>query len=190
MSAQQKTEVKNLVIEDSKGNALRMMRWQGETLFLIQRHDRRRLEVVTSTEDLQKQNIKFDLIQKIENEAQLTKGLALPRSHQLRLVKSDPPVVLAKPEVSKNEHYFQMLFGFLIIFGFAFQWAVKFVPPPTESMQKELERQMVKIVKPKTPVQRTTPDANVNMVKNSPQKVTLKRMGALAVLGSLKTSTQ
>jgi hypothetical protein len=188
LSSQQ--TLKNLVIEDSNGVAQRMMRWNGEAAFLIQRQDRRRLEIVSSVESLEKQKIKFDIIQKITDENALVKGLALPRSHQLRLVKADPQVPVSQVVSTNNERQFQILFAGLIVFGFLFQWGVKFVPPPTDSMQKELVRQMVKIVKPQKVEQRTAPDANMNVSKASPQKVALKRMGALAVLGSLKSSTQ
>lgn len=185
---------KNLIIESPSGVTLRTIRWLGSTTHVVYRHDVRRLDLVSDAEieSYKTKKVKYDLIESLTSEETARNGVQLPRQHTLRLIQNEPESVAVTVETmnsEKSDKKFQILFSLLFLFGLLFQWGLQFVPAPTESIQKELERQMVKIIKPQTIEKRMTVDAQVSVSSNR-QKVALKRMGALAVLGSLKSSSQ
>lgn len=184
------TNMRELVIENSAGLALRTIRWSGGPLHLVKRGDRNRLEVLSDLGPLDRKKVKYEVIQTVENESELTKGVALPREHRLRLITTEAQVGPATPYVKDNDRFFTRLLVVLLILGLLGQYGLRFIPEPTESIKEDLQQRMVKIVKPKPVEKRVTPEANVAQERPTKVKASLKRMGALAVLGSLKSSNQ
>src|SRR5262245_27397790 len=97
---------KDLVIEDKTGRALRTIRWHGEKLFVVERKDNRRLEVVSQLATLEKKKIKFSVVSEVAEGAQaastLKSGVSLPRDCRLKLVTA-PTEVISDPEKQSDK---------------------------------------------------------------------------------------
>ena len=187
MSQSQKT--RELVIENRAGIAQRTIRYAGGPVHLVKRSDRRRLEILGDLTTLNRSKVEYEILQTVDNEASLTAGISLPREHRLRLISTEAQVPPATKVEKESDRFFATLLILLLLFGLVGQWALRFVPPPTAAIKEDLEQRMVKIVKPK-PVEKTVkPEATVAEAKVRP-KASLKRMGALAVLGSMSKSNQ
>jgi hypothetical protein len=189
------SRITELMIEDKGGRALRTIRWvpAGEKLFIVERKDNRRLELLNGLENLDKKKIKYSLIKEMptaEATDQFKNGLQLPRDCRLKLVTSETETLVDSKKQDEGDKRFFAIWALLLIFGFAFLYAVRFAPPPTLALKEELQQRIVKIVKKQEVVEkRIQQNAQVEVAKSKPQKV-LKRMGALAALGSLKRSAQ
>lgn len=184
------TNESTVVIEDKAGLALRTIRYSGGPVHLVKRIDGRRLDVVSDLEPLDRHKVKYQLLRTVDNEADLLSGIELPREHRLRLIMNEPHVPVAAPFEKEQDRFFGRLLIVLFILGLLGQWALHFAPPPPSTAKEDLVQRMVKIVKQKPPEKRVIQEANVAEVKPTRMKASLKRMGALAVLGSLSKSNQ
>lgn len=186
--------MRNLIIENKAGQALRTIRYAGENVFIIDRRDTKRLEVVSNLEALDKKKVKYQLIKEIAGEnahVELQKGVELPRDCRLKLVTDEVAIVTDEKSQEESNKRFYILWASLLVFGFAFLFATRFAPPPTQAVREDLERRIVKIVKkPEVIERRITQQANVETVKTNRTAKTLKRMGALRALGQLSRGAQ
>jgi len=189
---------KRLVLEDKDGKVLRAYGWQGHPVQVIRRSDTRRVEIVHSTEDLTKQKIAFEKIGDLNKEDLQGKPFLVGQLGHLRLVEDiqttdkDAKVL----EFSDRRWYLIMVLVFLFA-GITLTYLMN-RPPQTAKMEEELKQEMVKIVKQIPPKQKVeAPKMMANQQNQEPDKAAtkpqtnaLKRMGALAVLGSLAKSKQ
>ena len=75
------------VLENSKGEVTRAFNVDAETLFLIYRHDTRRVDVVGSLDLLKAQDISFDLLKKIAASSAMKRPVALTNGSSFRFAK-------------------------------------------------------------------------------------------------------
>lgn len=178
-----------VIIEDKAGLALRTIRYSGGPIHLVQRANGRRLDLVSDLGPLDRKKVKYQLLQTVDNEAELKKGIVLPRDHRLRLITAEPEVSPVAPYEKEQDRFFGRLLLVLFLLGLLGQWALQFVPPPASTAKEDLVQRMVKIVKQKAPEKKVLQET-VAEAKPTRMKASLKRMGALAVLGSLSKSNQ
>jgi hypothetical protein len=199
----EQTRPQKLVLEDMSGSVLRTYPLSDivtnqSSLKVIRRQDSGRIEVMTSTEDLENQDIEFQILNDF-NKTDLAKApILLGRMGHLRLIediqKTDKNIDL------KDESDRRMVYILLAIFLLAFLLGGILISnrTPTQAMVDELKQDVVKIVKNmnvQKPVQKIqanqTKEQDVQpTTKTTRKENTLKRMGALSALGSLSNSKQ
>jgi len=185
-----------LVIEDNAGNITRQIPVTAKKAQVIQRMDTRRLEVVTSTAALEKNKIKFSKIADLDFDEMKNEKLPLGSFGSLRLVQevAAVPVDGTVKEDGKKDLKASVLFAlaiFLLLLSI-----VRFAPKENAKVVEELKQQVVKIVQTKEMKKRTVaPTTNMmadSTVTKMPTKRAelVKRSGALAALGSLRSGKQ
>lgn len=75
------------VLENQDGIVVRSFDWEADELFLIYRYDTRRIEVVSSTRELEDKKIGFETIKKFSGEGLKRRAITLPNGSHLRWVK-------------------------------------------------------------------------------------------------------
>lgn len=189
---------KRLVLEDESGKVLRSYAWQGQPIQVIRRGDTRRIEVVQETAHLTKHKISFEKIADISGQSQLDgKPLLVGRLGHLRLVEEITVTDMDQKSAAENEkHWQRILIGVglfaLILIGILSRQNTA----PSEKMEESMKQEMVRIVKALPPKQQTqiaptmSMQTQENVAVQPKAKASLKRMGALAALGSLSKSKQ
>lgn len=194
--------IKKLVLEDSEGLVLRtypMSQTVTETspMMTIRRQDTGRVEVVTSTKNLEDQKIPFLVLNNFNQNDLKKSSVVVGRMGHLRLIediqKIDKNIDLKEEDDSKIIYILLAIFLLAMLFGtFVLNNRAQ-----TPAITEELKQEVVKIVKNmavQKPVQKMQ---NVQQTQEAEQKPavtkkenTLKRMGALSALGSLSNSKQ
>lgn len=167
------------------------------SLKVIRRQDTGRIEVLTSTEQLEADKIGFQLINNVNTQDLIKTPLLVGRMGHLRLIDDiqnvDKNIDLKDENDSKIVYVLLVILLMTIFFGgFLYQ-----TPTTNDALKEELRQELVKIVKniPVQPKQiqklatNQTQD-NVEQPKATRKENTLKRMGALSALGSLSNSKQ
>ncbi len=188
---------KRLVLEDKDGTVLRAYGWRGEPLKVIRRADTRRLEVVTSTENLEKKKIPFENLGEVSKSDLDNKPYLIGKLGHLRLVEDIQSTVkndkFEKWQADRKLGIISLIM--LLLFG-SFLGVVMLREPPTGKLEEALKQEVVKIVKQVPPKKKIEATQVMNKNESTPEKTvtkqanTLKRMGALAALGSLNTGKQ
>jgi hypothetical protein len=189
---------KRLVLEDKNGQVLRSYGWQGHPVQVIRRSDTKRLEVVTSTDALAKKKIAFEKLGELKREDLQNKPFLVGQLGHLRLVEDiELTVKDDKSEKQSEKRWYMIMLAMLLFAALALTYLLN-RPPETAKLEEEMKQEMVKIVKQIPPKQKAeNPKVMTKEQQEQPEKVvakkqtnTLKRMGALAVLGSLSKSKQ
>lgn len=188
---------KTLVLADESGKVLRTFNWSENKGHVIRRKDTRRLEVVASTAQLAAKNIKFDDLGTIEKSQLATRPFIVGQLGHLKLVeKIQTTEKDAKNTKASDKRWYLILALVFLLIG-SFLSFILHREPQTAKLEAELKQELVKIVKAVPPKQKTDAPKVVNQQQSEPEKVTpaktatsLKRMGALAALGSLSKSKQ
>lgn len=188
---------KRLVLEDDNGKVLRAYAWQGQAAMVVRRGDTRRLEVVTSTDALTKKKIPFEKIGEIDSAALKAKPLLIGQLGHLRLVEdisaTDKDAALEK---ETNRRFYKILASVFVLAILFMGFMATRSSAPTEAMEEKLKQEVVKIVKSIPPKQKVEVRQQMNTQQTEAVQPktktanTLKRMGALAALGSLSKSAQ
>ncbi len=188
---------KRLVLEDSSGTVLRSYQWLGEPVQVIRRGDTRRLEVVPSTEFLAKKKIPFESIGQITHGDLESKPFLIGELGHLKLVENVGAVHRDVSLENEGERRWYLILAAVLLLSVVFLAYIRTLPLMTPKMEQNLKQEVVKIIKSIPPKQKVETQVAKNMAQETtPQtKVatktnTLKRMGALAVLGSLKSGKQ
>ncbi|MCB0350957.1 MAG: AgmX/PglI C-terminal domain-containing protein [Bdellovibrionales bacterium] len=182
---------KNLIVENQSGKAIRTVRLNSEKLFVIKRKDNHRIEFYSDLTRLDSNKIKYVLIGEIAKQDLASRPFELPNNYRVRIASADDHVVIADEEVEEeNPKFFFTIWGAFLLIGFLSITLLKYIPEPTAAIQNDLERRMVKIVKKERQVQVQSSAENFVSKTTTKPKVTLKRLGALAALGSLMKSNQ
>lgn len=188
----------HLIFEDSQGRVLRQFPWTGEQATVIRRQDTRRLEVVLGTKYLDSQRIAYQKIADITPETLSQKPFLVGQIGHLRIVE-DIEKTTKDPESRKEDEkpWYLALVATMVLAVVGFFLLSLRTPLNTEKLEAELQQQVVKIMKRTPPqVQKTvTQTMNRNQAVPTETKATkntesVKRLGALAVLGSLKSGKQ
>lgn len=185
-----------LVIEDNLGNITRQIPVTEKKAQVIQRMDTKRLEVVTDTAALEKNKIKFSKIADLDFDEMKNQKLTLGSFGSLRLVQdvATVPVDGSIKEDGKKDLKASILLAFAIFLMMIS--IVRFAPKENAKLTEELKQQVVKIVqtkemKKKTVAPTTNMMADQTVTKMPTKRAELvKRSGALAALGSLRSGKQ
>jgi hypothetical protein len=196
-----------LVLLNASGDVLRVFNWAhapntskaDSGLTVIQRKDTKRLEVVSNTGYLKSKSIAFDSLAEV-NFADLRRpsGVAIQNLGYLRLVDSVGQTPVNEKPAKENGRLWYAILLLLILFQVAFLGYLMNRPIQTAKIDEEMKQQVVKIVKrippkPQPEVIKTESQKEPEIAKTQPKPVktaAIKRMGALAVLGSLAKSNQ
>lgn len=188
---------KRLVLEDSNGTVLRSYQWGGGPVQVIRRGDTRRLEVVPSTDFLAKKKIPFESIGQISQCELETKPFLIGELGHLKLVESVGTLNKDENLVEEGERRWYFILFAVLLVSVVFLTYIRTLPLMTPKIEQSLKQEVVKIIKSMPPKQKVetqvmtnTPQETVEQTKVATKTNTLKRRGALAVLGSLKTGTQ
>ena len=185
--------MKQLVLENSSGQVARVFPWDGEPVQVVIRKDTSRVELHRDVEQLKKQKIPFHLVGQVQASNLEQSKFSVGGLGHLRLVDKVENVVEDPHENKDNIKLFTLLCLFIIGMNVLFMVFLRQVPQDHAKIEEELQQQVVKIVQRKPQPQNTAVTANVSQTNNkSVTKKTqnLKRMGALAVFGSMKNSNQ
>lgn len=185
-----------LVLEDSAGNITRQMPVTQNKAHVIQRQDTKRLEIVTNTEALVKNKIKFSTIADLDFEEMKDKKIQLGSFGSLKLVEvvETVPVMGETLEENRKDLRASLVISvalFLLLFS-----ALKFAPTENPRKEEILKQEVVKIVQTKE-IKKKTVAPTVNQVTDQTatkmptvRQEVVKRSGALSALGSLSKSRQ
>lgn len=189
---------KRLVLEDDSGKVLRSYAWQGHPVQVIRRGDTRRLEVIANTEELTKKKIPFEKLGDIKSKADLeSKPLLVGKLGHLRLVDDIQSTHKdLQNEKDSERRWYYILASVLLLALLLGSIILTRSNEPSAKMEEALKQEVVKIVKSIPPKQKTelAPTMNNQTQETAAvqpkTKSSLKRMGALAALGSLSKSKQ
>lgn len=200
----QNTELQNrkLVLENNQGMVLRTFNWGGEDFSVVNRRDTRRLELHSELDFLDDQEVPYQVLESVtaadllKNKVSNIDGLG-----SLRLVEdiAEMPKDVQEDQERKRDWYMSLMLVFMLAI-----LLLSFVLSRTNTndvMEQVAKQELVKIVN-KVQIQKQKVVANPNFAnkdttvtektqKVQPKKVdAIKRMGALAALGSLKSGKQ
>ncbi|MBL7543644.1 MAG: AgmX/PglI C-terminal domain-containing protein [Bdellovibrionaceae bacterium] len=186
-----------LVLRDNEGNTVRTFSWDRRPAHVIRRSDTRRLEVRNDLDVLEHKRIDFEDLGEISAEL-LSKDNKFPLGSlgHLKLVSDVGPVVSNVADSKENRRHWYITFGGVLLLFAGFMMLVRMAPKETPKLEEELQQHLVQIVKnikrpepvkltQHTNIQQESVTKTVQQKSNS-----LKRMGALSVLGSMKNSQQ
>lgn len=190
----------NFVFQNTDGVVIRTLAWpenEGETLTIVRRKDTRRVELLSNLTALEKNNVKFDTLGTV-SKADLGKGdYTIAGVGRLTAVSSEAPV-LQNETPSEDKSYFRRSMIAVVVFAAMFMTFVATRPKDNPKLEAEMKQQVVQILKrikvqPK-PVQQNVADSRVETpretVRQPLKTASIKRMGALAVFGSMKSGPQ
>jgi hypothetical protein len=189
---------KRLVLEDKDGKVLRSYGWKGHPVQVIRRNDTRRLELVTSTDALTKKKIAFEKIGDLNHEDLSGQPFLVGQLGHLRLVEDIKLTDKNEKELKLSDKRWYLILLAMFLLSGSFLTYLLNRPPQEAKLEEEMKQELVKIVKqippkPKAEVPKVMTqqqEAQPEKVVTKPTTNTLKRMGALAVLGSLAKSKQ
>lgn len=186
--------------ENTDGVIVRTVSWpstESDTLTILRRKDTRRVELLTSVEGLKTKKIAFDTLGVVKRSELREGSVSILGLGRLALVKPDAPIL--RNEVPSTENaYWRSSVASVIVLAVLFLSIVFTRPKENPKLDAELKQQVVQILKrikaQPRPVVKTTSDARIETPKEvarTPTKTaSIKRMGALAVFGSMKSGPQ
>ncbi len=188
---------KRLVLEDHNGTVLRAFNWNGEAGEVIRRGDTRRLEVVPTTAHLAKKKIPYESLGNVNMQDLQSKPFLVGKLGHLKLVEEVGETLKDQEREQESERRWYMILAGILLLTVLFMSYVRTLPTMTAKMEQNLKQEVVKIIKmnppkPKVEMQKVQDARPTEAVPTKTAKTTntLKRMGALAVLGSLSKGKQ
>lgn len=190
---------RRLVLEDLDGKVVRAYQWSGEAAEVVRRSDNRRLEVLSSTQVLEQSGIEFERIGRVTLADISKKPLLVGKLGHLKLVETigNTDTNLHHEDASEKKAW-KTIMIVVALFSFFLMGLISLQPDtPTAEMEQEMRQEVVKIFKATPPKPKTDPSVQMSREAQTTDQVvktkttnTLKRMGALAALGSLNNSKQ
>ncbi|MBK7891367.1 MAG: AgmX/PglI C-terminal domain-containing protein [Bdellovibrionales bacterium] len=193
------SEVKKLGLENKDGVVVRAMAWpasEAESATLVKRHDTKRLELLASVQGLKNQKIGYDTLAVIERAAVASAPVAIEGIGRLVAMSSDAVTLKNEVVSAENDKNWRLSVSAVALGAIVFLSIVMTRPLENAKLEQQLKQQVVQIVKnipvKPQPVQQAVSKTveTTQTVKPTNKTATIKRMGALAVLGSLKTGSQ
>ncbi len=189
---------KKLVLENQKGSVVRTFNWQSEQGLVIYRKDLKRVEVWENETEAQALEIPYETLSTLNRRDLAHQTLDLGSAGHLRLL--DFVENVEKDDAQEKEKS-QMFWGLLLAFALLMLGTVITMVQlrPTETSEEKKEEMKIQIVKliqkAKQPPQEIPKQMVVNQEQEKPIKPkdlskNVKRLGALAVLGSLNNGKQ
>lgn len=188
---------KRLVLEDHNGTVLRAFNWNGEAGEVIRRGDTRRLEVVPTTAHLAKKKIPFETLGSVSIQGLEKSPFLVGKLGHLKMVEEVGTTLKDQGREEESERRWYMILASMMLLSMLFMVYIRTLPTMTAKMEQNLKQEVVKIIKsvppkPKVEMQKVADTRPTETVPTKTVKTTntLKRMGALAVLGSLSKGKQ
>lgn len=195
------TELQNkkLVLENNQGLVLRTFHWQGEDFSVVNRKDTRRLELHSALDRLDDEEVPYQVLESVRAEDLMKDGVAIDGLGKLRLLENiqEMPKDVEEAQERKRDFYLSLLLvSMLAVLMLSFLLTRS---NTNEEIEKVAKQELVRIVN-KVQLQKKTVSPNFvshdntiteKTTKATPKKVdAIRRMGALAALGSLKSGKQ
>ena len=194
-------EARKIAFENLDGVVVRTMAWpdaETDQFTVIRRKDSRRLELMTSLDELRKKKIAFETLG-VVNRSDLERG-AVTIAGVGRLAEITENSTLLKNEVLEKESHsvWRGSLGAVLVGAAVFMSILYNIPKENKGVEQELKQQVVQIiqripVKPQT-VPQSVADTRTSAVRETVtptnKTASIKRMGALAVFGSMKSGSQ
>lgn len=183
-----------LVLQDNQGKVLRTFAWTGTEAYVIQRDDNRRLELCPNLEELDVEGVAYTELGKFSSRDR--KPFLVGELGMLNFVEAIGETQINVESEAESSRNWWIALGLCILlaigFGSYLMWGNHPEPPTVEEKAKE---RVVQIIKSKpTPKALPVPTAAAPTTTQTTPKAkaapNVKRMGALAVLGSLKSGKQ
>lgn len=189
---------RQLVLEDNNGEVVRTYAWSGKPVQVIRRGDTLRLELVSTLEMLEKQRIPYEFLGDLNEEQLNKKSFAVGTLGALRVLPKVEVVAADDKLDEENSRLWWISLASMLLLAGGMMVTLVGRPPLPVTNEETLKQEVIKIVKniparqkvaPATVSQRANTDTEVK--PTTPKSVDrLKRMGALAALGSLNKSKQ
>lgn len=193
------SEVKKLGLENKDGVVVRAMAWpasEAESATLVKRHDTKRLELLASVQGLKNLKVGYDTLAVIERATVASTPVAIEGIGRLVAMSSDAVTLKNEVVSAENDKNWRLSVSAVALGAIIFLSIVMTRPLENAKLEQQLKQQVVQIVKnipvKPQPVQQAVSKTveTTQTVKPTNKTATIKRMGALAVLGSLKTGSQ
>ncbi len=186
---------RQLVLQDNEGNTVRTFSWDNQPARVVRRFDTRRVEVGADIGLLEQRQIPYEDLGLISTEMLSKNEFSLGPTGKLSLVTEVGPVVSNVKDSKEDRRYYYLSFGIVLFLFLAGTGLLKLIPKATPKLDEETKQHLVQIVKnikkPEVVKLQDTSMQQETVTKTVQQKsVSLKRMGALSVLGSMKNSNQ
>lgn len=191
---------KRLVLENQKGTVVRSFNWKGDEALVVYRSDLKRVEVWEDESSAKEQEIPYETLSTLNRGSIGEKTLDLGRMGKLRMLDFVENVSLDHPrKEDKSKMFWGLLLGFAFLMLGTIVVLVQMRPEgASDEKKEEMKTQVVKLIqKAKTPPQEIPKQMVVNKVEEQQKPVkpqdlskNVKRLGALAVLGSLNSGKQ
>lgn len=167
-------------------------------LSVIRRKDTRRIEVVSDTQSLESARVRFDLLGTFDRES-LSKGqVRLDGIGRIVALAANAPVIRNEAVREDSGRDWNRVFASVFVAMSILMGGLLSIPQPEKILEEEIKQQVVQIVKtvkvkPVQP-QSNAADSRVSSVRENVtptnKSASIKRMGALAVFGSMKSGSQ
>lgn len=191
-----------LVLENADGKAVRTFMVSGDSAVVISRQDTKRVEIHSDMAALTARKVKFETLGQVSREELEKKPMTVGAAGRLRLVSLVGEVVRNTPgtEDDSSPTWFKTLAMVAVIFGGLLALLALTTLDQAKMAEQQTQR-VVQIVK-KIPVvprkivnapsleQKQTLSKTTRTVKTTTKTASVKRMGALAVFGSMKSGKQ
>lgn len=186
-----------VVLKNLLGQVVRTLKWSGKDSHLVHRFDKGRLELCENLQDLQESGVKFLVLQSVELSTIQSGPLTIAGFGTLGF-PLDTEEYQDNTQVEKEDSRVWWQSLAMVFVGAAISiYTIYSVDITEEALKEELREHVVKVIKRRPPKRVVTVPAsqfyNTKPTQQPTQKVkqrSVKRMGALAVLGSLKRSNQ
>lgn len=192
--------MKRLALENSDGVVVRALAWpetEAESVTVVRRKDTRRLELMISLAALKAERVEYETLGEIHRTELANGPVKVGGVGTIRLLTADAPTLRNETLKSDSEAYWRGSLVSVLIGAIFFMLFLLTRTVDNPKVEAELKQQLVQIVKriqvkPKPVVanEAVQNKTETQEVKPTKKTVSIKRMGALAVLGSLKTGTQ
>lgn len=186
---------KKVILENKQGAAVRTFRLKQSKGVAVYREDIRRLEVWDNEAVGQSEKIPFTKIKEV-TESDLTKGVDLGQFGKLKALDFVETVIedSSKKEEGKKTWWVSLAVFAVLGFG-SIAWFKSLIPQHQEQIQEEIKAQIVQVIKqselkPKAQVVHNQPTQQEQQQQPKNLTKNVKRLGALAALGSLSNSKQ
>lgn len=185
--------MKKLVLKNHN-KVSRVFHWDGQLAHVICREDNRRVELHSDLQKFDSHKIHYRKLAVVDPISVQSKPLQIDKDNVITLVDFVDQVVQT-PQVEKDNQKLIYLIALIVfLLNGAFMTVLK-LSPPSEDLKAELKQQVVQIVKKIPPKemnkQQVVKKDQATVQTETPKKFSgIKRLGALAVLGSLNKSSQ
>lgn len=185
--------MKKLVLQNNN-TVSRVFHWDGQLAHVICREDNRRVELHSDLKKLDDNKIHYRKLAVVDPQVLKTRSIPVDKNNVLSLIDHVDQVVHAPMVEKDNQKLIYVIALLVFLLNGAFMTVLK-LSPPSEDLKAELKQQVVQIVKklpPKeTPKQQVIKKDQATVKTETNKKFNgIKRLGALAVLGSLNKSPQ